>query len=620
MKRSGEVTVFLSAVLVLVGAVLLASWTAARNRASAVYAEMAAKSSIESCFAGFYRPLWEEYRILAFYEKEPLEECVETYLDTYAAGGANFLTFQESNVRLTQAKYLVEEGGLWVQESGADYMKYHVAAEFLQELSQPLDLVRQIRKASGLIREIAAFSEQILEIEEQLRKIKDLTQTLTNCLKESAQIAGDLVAKMQELKGQADAGMLAADVIVWLESYVWDAARQLEQPLAKMEETWTKLAGEIETFQELATNLSGKLEKAREAFQNGDYTGVVHSVLQEQIQQVEAYSSQEGGRYADVLEMKSRLFAGVSQLKALKTITEDLEQAQTLEEKWGVVESWASSVQNQGYELPTWLTQLGMLKEEVKEMVTVYVKAWTEEGLIRAVIGEETAISEKELSEENQISNSLEQGYSSSSDVVSALLFRAYLAEELSHFQEEKTNHALAYEVEYLLGGHLSDRENLLTVIGDLLLLRESVNLIGYLSNPAKVEEAAVIAAAVSGVAGAPAFVSVIQTGILAAWAFEDAVSEVKVLMQGEKVPLLQWFGEAYILLDYAGYLNVLLGLLQVDDLRSAVMDLIQATMQEKDETFDLRRCVYQAEVDIEVSGGGLFQPYLIKQAFGYDS
>lgn len=619
MKRSGEVTIFLCGVLMLIAAVILTSWTVARDRASAVYAELVAKTSVESCFAEFYRPLWEEYRVLAFYEKEPLEEGIGSYLEAYAAQGDNFLSFREGDVRVLQATYLTEAGGLWMQESGADYMKYHVATEFLEEITQPLELVGQIRRAAGLIKEIMGFSEQVLEIEVQLRKIKVLTENLTEGIGEGLQLAKELALQIQEIKWQMEAGVSEEEAFSLLESCVGDKMCQLEPTLVRLNETWPQLIQAVETFQEQATNLNGKLTQAWELFEMGEYTGVVRTLLQEPLTHAHEYSSQGGGRYAEVLEIKSHLFADVSQLTALETVRKEMSVKETPAEAMTAVESWICSIENAGWQQPVWLTELGELKNAAELESAFDVKIWTEEALIRAVIGDQASISDRELNASDRISETLDKR-GSDSDALSSLLFRAYLAEELSHFREACETHALVYEVEYLLGGHVSDRENLLAVIGDLLLLRESVNLIGYLSDPVKIQEAKAVALTAAGVTGMPALAGVLQTGILAAWAFEDAVVDVKAMMQGEKVPLLRLFGEAYFPLEYAGYLNVLLSFLQVEDLRAETLDLIQATMKRGDETFDLQKCVYHAEVSVELRGGGVVNSCFITHSFGYDS
>ena len=93
----------------------------------------------------------------------------------------------------------------------------------------------------------------------------------------------------------------------------------------------------------------------------------------------------------------------------------------------------------------------------------------------------------------------------------------------------------LKYEMEYLLAGKKSDRENLKEAVNRVLTLRGAMNLLFLLNSPDKKAEADALAAAVS--AGIVPAQLVLSFFILTIWAFGEAVLDVRTLLAGGKIP-----------------------------------------------------------------------------------
>ena len=64
MRHRGEVTVFLTMILVSIMTLLLVVVESARETGARLYLRMAADSSMDSVMAQYHRGLWENYRIL----------------------------------------------------------------------------------------------------------------------------------------------------------------------------------------------------------------------------------------------------------------------------------------------------------------------------------------------------------------------------------------------------------------------------------------------------------------------------------------------------------------------------------------------------------------------------
>ena len=71
--------------------------------------------------------------------------------------------------------------------------------------------------------------------------------------------------------------------------------------------------------------------------------------------------------------------------------------------------------------------------------------------------------------------------------------------------QKGSKEHSLSYELEYIIGGQKSDRENLKKTVNRILLIREGMNY-ATLAKSAKMRgEAMALAAAITGAAALPA-------------------------------------------------------------------------------------------------------------------
>ena len=155
----------------------------------------------------------------------------------------------------------------------------------------------------------------------------------------------------------------------------------------------------------------------------------------------------------------------------------------------------------------------------------------------------------------------------------------------------------MAGQLEYLVAGKGSDRENLQSVINQLTLMREVVNFV-YLQSDQEKQELALAVATVIGTATlSPEMIPALKQGILAAWAYAESLSDVRLLLDGQKVSLMktqdQWHTDLLHLessisgtekqeegLDYEQYLRILMWKTRETVLTQRAMDLIEAKEQ----------------------------------------
>lgn len=278
-------------------------------------------------------------------------------------------------------------------------------------------------------------------------------------------------------------------------------------------------------------------------------------------------------------------------------------------------------------------------------------------GVLRAVMPRSGSVSYRDLSGMPPVTKrNLQKGMNMAADGWEGsgekLLLLEYLAENFSCYtsgseeNEEKNTQkntqkrGLQYEIEYAVGGKLTDRENLQDVLFQLLLLREATNFLHLMRDPARRQEADSMANIISMLLLVPEAAPAISFAIKAAWAYGESILDLRNLMEGKKVPLIKdsasWqlplmslifirlTGDSYRHtdgngLDYKGYLRLLLFLKSADSLAGSLMDLVEWNVRlEKDRPdFRLDNCLDALRVELHAAVGR--NEYAIERSYGYN-
>lgn len=201
------------------------------------------------------------------------------------------------------------------------------------------------------------------------------------------------------------------------------------------------------------------------------------------------------------------------------------------------------------------------------------------------------------------------------SGTVSDLLFHEYLLDYFPNYTEDKKEGCLSYQLEYLLAGKSSDEKNLKDTVNRLLLVREGMNYLYCAGNSEMSTEAGTLALTLTGFLGIPAVTSATKHALLLAWAYGESLIDVRVLLNGGKVPLfknisswtltLENLGKLSELLDQAGkgsedglkyrdYLRILLNFGSLKKQKMRALDLIQENLQKTEEAseFKVENCI----------------------------
>ncbi len=123
---------------------------------------------------------------------------------------------------------------------------------------------------------------------------------------------------------------------------------------------------------------------------------------------------------------------------------------------------------------------------------------------------------------------------------VERLWFDAFVLDKCGTYISPKKNGQLQYQAEYVLAGKECDMDNLKVVVQRLLMFREVSNCIYLFSDAAKVGEATALATSICSAAGAMALMEPVKWTLLFAWAYAEAIYDVKQLLAGGSVPVIK--------------------------------------------------------------------------------
>ncbi len=249
--------------------------------------------------------------------------------------------------------------------------------------------------------------------------------------------------------------------------------------------------------------------------------------------------------------------------------------------------------------------------------------------LLSSVLPKNFACSEKTVEPKELFSNRNQnvgkgQFYTRSdlSNLQNKLLFREYLLKKFTNAlssKEEIKSKQLSYEVEYLIGGKSNDRDNLEVVLREIALLRTGDNYIFLRNDPQKKAEIEAMATVLSVLIFFPEGIGLIRQILLLVWAFAESVQDLKILMSGNKVPLIKSADQWQVSLDsvihkqpvqsnsqslsqkrgleYKDYLRILLFLKHTDTLTLRAFDRIEGNLRLVHEKSDLYLDAYMTKV-----------------------
>lgn len=629
MRVKGQVTVFLSLIIMCVFTLVCGLLESARTAGARWYMQMAVSSSLDSVFSQYHRPLWDSYRLLyAEYEDgEELAADFEAYLTPYLET-ENWYPMALETAEVTELYVVTEDNGAYLEQEILDYMKYGIwNMDF--DAGTAGDLWNGVREA-GAVKAVAenyrGHAKEALRLEKALEAISSSLQKQEQLKREG----------LSELRAYDGAGFRRK-------------AEQLNRELKRM-------PGLVETYRKQADALARSLEKSRDEFhgRQEEMGGSAQDLLEQEIRQYESYVRQDGERRQEIENLTER------SREQIRLVTDTIEQARAVEriiDEWDdddedddgpdLASLWRPVIrQFERLAVPSLSFRHGV-KDKEKEGWLSQVIQMCGAGLLGLVLPEGTTVSGgsvdmKEAPSETEIWSAGARTSSLLNHLVvneyCGEFFRSFLSD--AEFPPEENSGAgsnmqsgggqagAAYELEYLIAGKTLDEDNLSSAVTRLLAVREGLNLLHILSDSQKRTEARNLAALITGAAGLTPLVLLTAFFVMSVWALGEAIMDIRGLLEGKKVVVLKGQNDWTLDLDSLltmgkqgevpsgggerglGYLSWLKILLLMEDIvrqEYRMMDIIQMNIRQEQDSFRMRRGVYQVKIHSRICGKHVF-------------
>ena len=266
------------------------------------------------------------------------------------------------------------------------------------------------------------------------------------------------------------------------------------------------------------------------------------------------------------------------------------------------------------------------ISDEVKEDQLKQLKELISDGIFSLVIPENREVSNKSINRLALPSNAVTGGYTGR-NLAERLLINEYIGTYFADFTDDiKT--PLSYELEYILNGKGSDRENLENTVAALLAIREGLNYMHIISDADKMQRAGELAEVISGVICLPEITFLIKFLIIAVWALVESAIDIKCLLSGGKVPIIKtkddWKADLDTIfevlenrslgnkdsergINYEGYLKMLLYIEDPVKRNFRMMDIMQLDIGVSQNDFLMKDMIYGIDANISCGARRVF-------------
>lgn len=612
MRKNGQITIFLSLILVCICSLICGLLESARTAGARCLLQIAANSSIDSVFSQYHKQLWNSYRIflLEFDVEDEIVKTFEEYLNNYAKT-ENWYPMKVEKAEVKEVLLPVDHGGTYFMQEVLDFMKYGIwdldldknhTEELFKNLIEAVTVNTAAKSYGGYTKDALKLEELIHEISQSLDIQTQYFQMAMNSLEQE--------------EGQS------------FRKNVVKLKKEINKFL-KLVQSYEKKA---DKFYENLTNSKKEYEELRK-----DLSTEVYHIFIEEISGYEEYVAQDGMRRKEIavlvqISEENLLLAedAAKESVYIEELIDDWEDSED-SEPFDESELWKSVIDIfNAYEVLHLSISTGV-KDTQKQGYLEQVNSMGDTGLLSLVLPAGMEISSGFLTPDefpSKVYSKSKENKPEVTDLINQILINEYCAQFFSDFLSPEKKE-VQYEIEYLIGGEDTDRANLKAAVNDILMLREGMNLIHILTNTEKREEARGLASVIVGATGMLPLVSIVTFFIMGVWALGEAITDVKALLAGEKVPFIKkpddwnlslknllFMGESGNCIntdgekdgmDYGKYLSIILFLRNPEEKYYRMMDVIQMNIRRNQPDFLMDHCAYSVDMEAALGGKHMF-------------
>lgn len=640
-RYSGQVTVFLSLILICVCGLICGLLESARTAGARCYLQTAVHSSMDSLFSQYHRKLWEEYRIfgLEHFSEEKAAEEFAGFLQPYLEQ-ENWYPFSVEECQVAERKVLTDDSGEYFEQEILDYMKYGIwTKEWGEEAAlEAISDFTEAEQVSDLTRSMEIQTKDAWKLEQAL-------ETLGKCLQEQEERRSTAAGKLRREDG-------------------YGFCREGDSLIKQL----SKVPGLVEKYEKQADRLGETLDVLEQEFEEkqGDLSDSVKQTFEAELQEYRAYTDKDGERRKQITGLSQQ---AEERINLVKTVQQEAIEVEEYIADWepddeddelNTAALWAPVQRHFSHYASLSLPFEAGIKDKEKEGLLKKLREMADRGILALVLPEGREVSKGIIHSEqypSQVISFEEKGIGVLEKAMTAeycqVFFRHFcgtkeggikmsVTEEIETERgaEKENGGGLAYELEYLLAGKDLDEQNFIQVVEELIAVREGLNFIYLLGDSEKRAQAKALAMAVVGGSGLLPLVSITTFLILGVWAFGEAVVDVQMLLGGGKVPLVKGRGDWHLslegLLDFARkgriegigekgkgftyeqYLTIFLLPVPGTQLLYRMMDIMEMNISQEQPGFRMEDCAYRVDMQMEACGKHVyFSLGLLKSLLG---
>lgn len=524
----GQITVFLTLILLILLSFFTAAIESARMSALNAFSEKNLRLAVQGAFTEYCRPLWEDYHLFMLEGDGDLEGRIGSNIETYQSSITGNLFSQENQeFKICSMEPFLEEGGNGYINQIAAYMKYHVAdSHFLKN--------ENLEEKRGMVEKQAAEElEDLNEIEQEAELDSSLIKVIE--LVEGVTISKGRIKTKHSFIKQICSGEVTSENVGIRNQDIFHALK-------------SKYRRPEEVSILICVNLLRLIDTALE------------EIYQMEQKKATLTSNSLNEMYYQVIGMKTTL-------KSNRSVLESCLKSGKQEEIKTLLTS---------YQIQPLTFYYGTLSLKEKPDPISAVKKSFASNLVSLVVEKEEGISDRKLPDPFKLSNSKKEkeAFSVSSfskmskknnkkteecldwftkdsllDKSSKIMFEvAYYQTHFSNYLTSPKN-VFQYEQEYIIGGGSTEREALGIVLNKIVLQRGMINFMYLLTDKEKSQKAYITALSLVGFSGMQALIETVKLSILLCWAMAEGIIDVAILLQGKTISY--WKDKQNFLLRY---------------------------------------------------------------------
>ena len=632
--RKGSITVFLSLLLVLLISVVTVSLESAHLSAVRSQVSMESEAAMSNLFSHFEKSLYEKYELLFVNDRLNFTDILkEEMKDNKISGkellqGGNHLYFRTDSIQVSDSVYLMDQDGKAFQEEINQILASDVIAMVKQSITGYIKQLSQSGTVTDYMNEIMEQSSLLPDMMEQVSQAAGESETTGNGISELKKRMDSCVTITEEYKkslGQTQEGVSSLDT----EQKLKEELHVLADKKKKLEKSLEGVLEELEEYEKSAEKITGNLEEIREGLQEEELEDSYKETLYGELKSVFEVTSESGSWYQQLSRAKEDVEKNLNLLRSTYVPSANEISSESILN--GKVErdlKHAADVLGEcsAVDIPVGETVVeNKYSISARSLVKTVQKLITD-GTFSIIVDNQEKLSKREIDmaempSQNHTKEEVSSGknmFQSAVDYTKdTLSLNIYLTEYMDCYTDGGT-----YDLEYILGKGNSDTENLKSSINQLVLLRQAMNLVYLLTDAGKRSQAQTAAAGMLAITGNGALIQGLSMIILTAWAYAEAVSDVRILANHGKVDFIKNSNSWRLSLEqaadyrnwieadktqgksgmnYQEYLRILLFFHSRSNNMFRGLDMVQWNICQADSEFRISQCVYAMDVNFSL-------------------